>query len=59
MIFPQVLPNEPAFDDSTTIAAIVAGLGALLGPMLQAGIPPDIVWRALDEVSHRLKGALQ
>lgn len=59
MIAPRILPVEPEFDDSETIGAIIEGLGQLLGPMLTAGIPPDIIWRALDEVSHRMKERLQ
>ena len=59
MLAPRILPVEPEFDDSATIGEIVNGLGLLLGPMLAAGIPPDIVWRALDQVSHKLKESLQ
>lgn len=59
MLAPRILPNEPEFDDSETVGAIINGLGLLLGPMLAAGVPPDIVWRALDHVSHKLKESLQ
>lgn len=59
MLAPRILPVEPEFDDSETVGAIVNGLGLLLGPMLAAGVPPDIVWRALDHVSHKLKESLQ
>lgn len=58
MIFPPILP-EPEFDDSETVGVIVAGLGDLLGPILAAGVPPDIVWQALDRVSHGLKERMQ
>lgn len=58
MIFPQILP-EPEFDDSETVGVIISGLGELLGPILAAGVPPEIVWRALDRVSHGLKEQMQ
>ena len=59
MLAPRILPVEPELDDSETVGAIINGLGLLLGPMLAAGVPPDIVWRALDHVSHKLKESLQ
>lgn len=58
MIFPKLLP-EPDFDDSETVGVIVNGLGQLLGPILAAGVPPEIIWQALDRVSHGLKERMQ